>query len=91
MALFKRKNRPRVCVIGLDGVPFSLLLDLAQKSIMPGMNSLIDSGCLHQLKASLPEISAVSWTNFMTGSMAFLASPTSGPTLTRSVFPISWM
>jgi len=29
---------------------------------------LIDSGHLHQMKASLPEISAVSWTNFMTGT-----------------------
>ncbi len=32
------------------------------------MKSLIDSGHLHKMKASLPEISAVSWTDFMTGS-----------------------
>lgn len=68
MALFKKKKRPRVCVIGLDGVPFSLLLDLARRGVMPSVSSLIQSGCLHELKASLPEISAVSWTNFMTGS-----------------------
>lgn len=70
MVLFKKKKRPRVCVVGLDGVPYSLLLDLAQKSIMPAVSSLIQSGCLHQLKASLPEISTVSWTDFMTGSDA---------------------
>ncbi|MEW5806090.1 MAG: alkaline phosphatase family protein [Acidobacteriota bacterium] len=61
-----RKNR--VCVIGLDGVPHGLLLDLAQKRIMPAMMRLIASGHLHKMKASLPEISSVSWTDFMTGS-----------------------
>jgi predicted AlkP superfamily phosphohydrolase/phosphomutase len=69
MTLFKKtKNkRPRVCVIGLDGVPYSLLLDLARREIMPVMAQLTGSGHLHRLKASLPEISAVSWTDFMTG------------------------
>lgn len=35
---------------------------------MPAMGRLIESGCLRKLKASLPEISAVSWTDFMTGA-----------------------
>jgi predicted AlkP superfamily phosphohydrolase/phosphomutase len=34
---------------------------------MPFMAQLMSSGHLHRLKASLPEISAVSWTDFMTG------------------------
>ena len=68
MGLFKKKSKARVCVIGLDGVPYSLLLDLGQKGIMPRMKNLIDSGYLHKMKASLPEISSVSWTNFMTGT-----------------------
>lgn len=68
MALFRKKKKKRVCVIGLDGVPYSLLMDLAQKKIMPATSQLIDSGYLHKMKASLPEISAVSWTNFMTGA-----------------------
>jgi len=70
MALFKKKlkdNRSRVCVIGLDGVPHTLLLELARTGVMPFMSQLIGSGHLHRLKASLPEISAVSWTDFMTG------------------------
>ncbi len=61
-----KKNR--VCVIGLDGVPHGLLQELAQKGIMPAMAKLIASGHLHRMKASLPEISSVSWTNFMTGT-----------------------
>jgi predicted AlkP superfamily phosphohydrolase/phosphomutase len=68
MALFKRKKKKRVCVIGLDGVPYSLLLELAEKGIIPAISRLLDSGHLHRMKASLPEISAVSWTNFMTGA-----------------------
>jgi predicted AlkP superfamily phosphohydrolase/phosphomutase len=67
MSIFKKKKENRVCVIGLDGVPFSLLLDLAKKGIMSAMGRIIDSGHLHRMKASLPEISAVSWTDFMTG------------------------
>jgi len=68
MALFKRKKKKRVCVLGLDGVPYSLLQDLARRDIMPTVKGLIHSGHLHKMKASLPEISAVSWTDFMTGS-----------------------
>ena len=68
MSSFKKKKKKRVCVIGLYGVPYTLLLDLAQKGYMPTVAQLLDSGHLHRMKASLPEISAVSWTNFMTGT-----------------------
>ncbi len=66
--LFKKQKKKRVFVIGLDGVPHSLLLDLVQKGIMPEVSRLIESCYLHRMKASLPEISSVSWTNFMTGT-----------------------
>lgn len=66
--LLKKKKKKKVIVIGLDGVPHSLMLDLAQKGIMPVVSRLIESGHLHRMKASLPEISSVSWTNFMTGT-----------------------
>jgi len=68
MAILKKKKENRVCVIGLDGVPHGLLLDLAKKGVMSTVGRIIDSGHLHRMKASLPEISAVSWTNFMTGT-----------------------
>jgi predicted AlkP superfamily phosphohydrolase/phosphomutase len=67
MGLFKRKKKNRVCVIGLDGVPQPLLLDLADRGVMPHFASLSASGNLQRMKASLPEISSVSWTDFMTG------------------------
>lgn len=68
MALFKKKKKKRVFVLGLDGVPYSLLQDLSSRDVMPTVKGLIDTGHLHKMKASLPEISAVSWTDFMTGA-----------------------
>jgi predicted AlkP superfamily phosphohydrolase/phosphomutase len=69
MTLLKKgKRRKKVIVVGLDGVPHSMLLDLAKSGVMSTVGRLIDSGKLHRMKASLPEISAVSWTNFMTGA-----------------------
>lgn len=68
MALFKKKKKKKAFVLGLDGVPYSLLSDLTGRDIMPTVKNLIDSGHLHRMKASLPEISAVSWTDFMTGA-----------------------
>jgi len=68
MGLFGRKKKNRVCVIGLDGVPHGLLEDLAGRGLIPQMGRLLQAGHLHRMKASLPEISAVSWTDFMTGT-----------------------
>jgi predicted AlkP superfamily phosphohydrolase/phosphomutase len=67
MSIFKSRKQGRVCVIGLDGVPYGMILELAGRGVMPAMARLIEEGHLHKMKASLPEISAVSWTNFMTG------------------------
>ncbi len=61
-------NADRVCVVGLDGVPVGLLRRLAEDGTMPAMGELIREGHLHPMKASLPEISSVSWTSFMTGA-----------------------
>lgn len=68
MSIFKRKKKNRVCVIGLDGVPYPLLQDLTAQGVMPRFAELISAGQLHRMKASLPEISSVSWTDFMTGT-----------------------
>jgi len=62
------KKKKRVCVIGLDGVPFHLLRELAAQGIMPATKKWVGCGNLRKMKASLPEISSVSWTSFMTGT-----------------------
>jgi predicted AlkP superfamily phosphohydrolase/phosphomutase len=61
-------RKKRACVIGLDGVPIDLLRKLAENGVMPAMHRLIREGHLHRMKASLPEVSSVSWSSFMTGS-----------------------
>ena len=67
MRLFK-KSKKKVCVVGLDGVPHSLLEKFISNGTMPVMANLSAQGHLHKMKVTLPEISSVSWTSFMTGS-----------------------
>jgi predicted AlkP superfamily phosphohydrolase/phosphomutase len=68
ISILMKKKENRVCVIGLDGVPHGLLLNLAKTGVLSSLGRMIDTWHLHKMKASLPEISAVSWTDFMTGN-----------------------
>ncbi len=61
------KNR-KALVIGIDGVPRDLLVEMIEQGEMDGLRRILDKGYLiHPMRASLPEISSVSWTSFMTG------------------------
>ncbi|MBN2381495.1 alkaline phosphatase family protein [bacterium] len=62
------KQSRKVLVIGLDGVPISLLRELIAHGLMPSLASIIQQTSLVEMQVSLPELSAVSWTSFMTGS-----------------------
>jgi predicted AlkP superfamily phosphohydrolase/phosphomutase len=65
--LFSRK-RKKALVIGIDGVPCTLIRTLVENGTMPNLNRILNQGFkLHSMAASLPEISSVSWTSFMTG------------------------
>ena len=66
--LLSKKN-PRAVLIGLDGVPFTLLQGLIAKGVTPNLGRLAAAGPTHfkQMDATLPEISSVSWSSFMTG------------------------
>jgi len=58
----------KALVIGIDGVPYELLNRLIERGCMEGLKAILNSGYrLHRMKASLPDISSVSWTSFMTG------------------------
>jgi predicted AlkP superfamily phosphohydrolase/phosphomutase len=56
--------------VGLDGVPYSLLRDLKRKGGIPNMASIFEQGSFNQMSVSIPEISSVSWSSFMTGTQA---------------------
>jgi len=68
MLFFRGRKKRRVCVVGLDGVPFGLLKRLAEESVMPRTAGIIREGGLRKMRASLPPVSSVSWSCFMTGA-----------------------
>ncbi|HET6349338.1 MAG TPA: alkaline phosphatase family protein [Candidatus Krumholzibacteria bacterium] len=57
----------RACVVGLDGVPCSMIRRFVRDGVMPRLGAIIAQGALHETTVSLPEISSVSWSTFMTG------------------------
>ncbi len=63
----RRAVVPRVAVFGLDGVGLPLVQDLIARGVMPELGRLVRSGTLAPMRSSVPVISSVSWTNFMTG------------------------
>jgi predicted AlkP superfamily phosphohydrolase/phosphomutase len=66
--ILKKKKKDRsVVVIGLDGVPYTLLIDYMERGIMPEFSGLRRNGKLLSMKSTLPEVSSVAWTSFMTG------------------------
>jgi len=62
------KQNNRVIIIGLDGVPFELLRDIAETEVMPETKRLIySSGSIKKMQSSIPEISSVAWSCIITG------------------------
>jgi predicted AlkP superfamily phosphohydrolase/phosphomutase len=61
---------PKIVIIGLDGVPFTLLRDLKKRDKIPNIDSIFDTGYFGQMAVSIPEISSVSWSSFMTGTQS---------------------
>ena len=68
MKLLGARKKRRVCVVGLDGVPVWLLSRLAEGNVMPRTARILGAGRLQQMRASLPPVSSVSWSSFMTGA-----------------------
>jgi predicted AlkP superfamily phosphohydrolase/phosphomutase len=60
-------GKGRAVVIGLDGVPYSLLQDLFSRGVMPQMARLVEAGTLQRMESTLPCVSSVAWTSFRTG------------------------
>jgi predicted AlkP superfamily phosphohydrolase/phosphomutase len=62
------KKKKKALIIGIDGVPYSLLNTYIKNDIMPNLKKILSQGfTLHQMNASIPDISSVSWTSFNTG------------------------
>lgn len=59
---------PKAVILGLDGVPFTLLARYLELGILPNLAGILARGYrLEQMDASVPDVSSTSWTSFMTG------------------------
>lgn len=60
----------KTLVIGLDGVPYTLLKDFMDKGYLPEFRRILagDKLELRQMDASIPDVSSTSWSSFMTGT-----------------------
>ena len=63
----KGKGKSKVAVIGLDGVPYDLIGHLVNTGKMPALAGLLKEGNPGKMKSSIPPVSSVAWTTFMTG------------------------
>ncbi|MCK4778361.1 MAG: alkaline phosphatase family protein, partial [Actinomycetia bacterium] len=63
--VFKKRNK--VFVVGVDGFPHSLLNELISNGTMKKTGAMLAQGKLNKMSTSIPEISSVAWSTFMTG------------------------
>ncbi len=67
LGLFRRKrSAKRVLVIGLDGVPYSLLSELIERGVTPNLAEIAASGDLRRAVSTQPTVSCAAWTSFVT-------------------------
>ncbi len=59
--------KKRVFVLGIDGVPHSLLMRFGQEGVMPQMARLMNESNSCQMDSVLPTVSNVAWATFLTG------------------------
>ncbi|MHA1275023.1 MAG: alkaline phosphatase family protein [Promethearchaeota archaeon] len=57
----------KIILLGIDGVPFELMKDLAKKDIMPNFKELCTLYTFKPLKSSIPPVSSISWSSIITG------------------------
>jgi len=60
----------KLLIIGLDGVSYDMLGGNGRPSLLPSLNRFCAPGLPLKMSVSIPEISAVSWSSFMTGTQA---------------------
>jgi predicted AlkP superfamily phosphohydrolase/phosphomutase len=57
----------QACVVGLDGTPHSMITRFMENGVMPNLRDIVAKGRATSMTVTLPEISSVSWSSFMTG------------------------
>ena len=58
----------KALMIGLDGVPYTLIQAYIEKGVLPNIAKILSKGfALKQMDASIPDVSSTSWASFFTG------------------------
>ncbi len=63
----EKSKKKRVVVIGLDGVPYSFVREMANRGELPNLQSLLREGSLSRMNSTVPCVSSVAWSSYMTG------------------------
>ena len=66
--LKSKASKKRAVLIGLDGTPYTLARRFIEDGTMPRLAEIASRGSLLQMDTSIPDISSVAWTSFMTGA-----------------------
>jgi predicted AlkP superfamily phosphohydrolase/phosphomutase len=64
---YKKSHINRLIVLGLDGMDPVLVKKYMAKGKLPHLSKLADDGSYHKLETTIPSISPVAWSSFMTG------------------------
>lgn len=57
----------KVCIIALDGTPYTLLTSLATQGYLPHIADMLSKGYICPLLSVYPPLSSVAWASFLTG------------------------
>lgn len=61
------KNKGKTVIIGLDGVPYSLIQKYTSNGLMPNLGKLIAESQFVKMQSSIPSVSSVAWSSIFTG------------------------
>ena len=59
--------RHRVLIVGLDGATFDVILPMIEQRRLPVLARLLESGAWGELLSTLPPLSPIAWSSFLTG------------------------
>ncbi len=58
---------PKLLVIGVDGGTFDLIQPMMDRGLLPTFTRLMETGSWGTLRSTVPHVSPVAWSSFMTG------------------------
>lgn len=65
------RGAKKIIVLGLDGVPLSLLQYLTESNIMPNLKAILQKGAYGNLRSVMPPVTPAAWTSFQTGTYPY--------------------